>query len=258
MIFIKVTKLISIGILLYLGCLLFREPAKHFYEINFIEEVNTPILADNFNKGITPHYWNIIERGYNYNNELQYYTKENVTVENGYLTITAQKEPYKDHEYTSGLLTTQGKFEFLYGKVIFKAKPAIGQGLLSAVWLLPADDSLFPEIDIIEVLGSEPYEIWTGVHYLNPIIVTSDFNKYSKSNDGFSTYELEWNKNEIKWYIDGNLVHQTKSGVPNTPMYLLINLAVGGDWPKNPDNKDLPSDFLIDYIIIIPEKSHQK
>lgn len=89
------------------------------------------------------------------------------------------------------MINTKDKFEFLYGKIIFRAKAADGKGLLSAIWLLPADDSLLPEIDIIEVLGENNGLIWTGVHYLDSNLkLESEFVNY-KSDKDFSIYELD-------------------------------------------------------------------
>lgn len=231
-----------------------KEPPEKIYKINVVEEVTLKTLIDDFNNGINYRYWNILDRGNNYNNELQYYRTENIKFTNNFLEIEALKENYKNHNYTSGLITTKDKFAFLYGKVIVKIKPAVGKGVLSAVWLLPADDSLFPEIDMIESLGSDKRHFWTGVHYLDSsLVLRQNFVDYIVTSD-FVIYELYWSKEEIKCYVDNKLVYVTNVGIPHKKMFLNINLAIGGNWPRNPDDNMLPTKLLIDYVIIIPEK----
>ncbi|MFA6753251.1 MAG: glycoside hydrolase family 16 protein [Bacilli bacterium] len=251
MIFLKYFLLFLVILLFYV---LLKSPTDRNYKINAIEVVKANVLVEDFNNQLNTNFWNIVNRGNNYNNELQYYYHRNININNGILAIEARKEEYKGYKYTSGLINTKDKFEFLYGKIIFRAKAADGKGLLSAIWLLPADDSLLPEIDIIEVLGENNGLIWTGVHYLDSNLkLESEFVNY-KSDKDFSIYELDWDKNEIKCYVNNKLTYKTNVGIPNKKMYLIINLAVGGDWPKNPDNNIFPVSFLIDYIIIIPKE----
>jgi beta-glucanase (GH16 family) len=120
--------------------------------------------------------------------------------------------------------------------------------------LLPADDSLFPEVDIIEVLGTNDNQMWTGVHYLeSESELKSNFVNYA-SNKDFYTYEIDWNANEIKCYTNNKLTYRTDVGVPNKKMYLIINLSIGGSWAKDPDDNVFPASFFIDYIIIIPKE----
>ncbi|MDD4298333.1 MAG: glycoside hydrolase family 16 protein [Bacilli bacterium] len=231
-------------------------PPKKIYKINIIEQINDYALIEDFNDNLNNKYWSIINRGNNYNNELQYYSPQNIAIKNGILEIEAREEVIDNHQYTSGALTTKGKFEFLYGKIIFKAKPAIGQGLLTAIWLLPADDSSYPEIDIIEVLGNNPNEIWTGVHYLdNNSLLKRDFVN-NTNNHNFLIYEFQWDENEITCYMNNQLIYKTQTAIPKKKMYLVINLAVGGDWPGKPKNNILPSKFLIDYVIVIPKENN--
>lgn len=219
-----------------------------------IKMPNNNALVEDFNDEINNNYWNIVDRGNNCNNELQYYNPENVNIKDGFLEIVAKKEEFESHQYTSGMIDTKNKFEFLYGKIIFKAKPATGKGMLSAIWLLPADDSFIPEIDVIEILGSTYNGSWTGLHYLDSNSkLKSNFANYA-SNEEFNTYELDWEENEIRYYVNNQLIYITNVGVPNKKMYLIVNLSVGGNWPKNPDNNAFPTSFLIDYITIIPKE----
>ncbi len=248
----RLLKLFIFFLLVLLTSILLQSPYPRQYIINIINYQNN-ILIDDFNH-LNLNYWNIIEQGNNPNSELQYYYPNNVTVKDSNLVITAKQEPINNYNYTSGLINTKNKFEFLYGKIIFRAKIAIGQGLFSAVWLLPADNSFFPEIDIIEVIGSEPNKIWGGIHYLDNNNLISNFNTYIKANNDYAIYQLEWNEKEICWYVNGELIHQITNNIPNKKMYLIINLAIGGNWPKNPDNNILPTNLLIDYMIVIPKE----
>jgi beta-glucanase (GH16 family) len=229
-------------------------PPARIYKTNVFEEIESNALVADFSNELNSRYWNVVERGDNCNNELQYYSPKNVNIRNGFLDIEARKEIINGHQYTSGLIDTKNKYEFLYGKIIFRTKPAIGNGLVSAIWLLPADDDYLPEVDIVESLGTQNNQMWTGVHYLDPSSKQlSNFTNYP-SNKDFSTYELDWEENEIRFYVDNNLTYKTNVGVPNEKMYLIINLSVGGDWPRNPDDSILPTSFLIDYIMIIPKE----
>lgn len=251
---LKFLKYIFISLITLITYITLNNHNARLYTINILKEPGKLILLNDFKNNLDKKYWTIVEQGNNSNNELQYYTTNNVTIEDNNLSLVAQKEEVNNHDYTSGMITTKGKFEFLYGKIIFKAKPALGKGLLSAIWLLPADDSFLPEIDIIEILGEKANEVWMGTHYLENTQKYKSFNIYSKLKNDFNLYELVWAKDEIRWSINGTLVHKTRKGVPDKKMYLLINLAVGGNWPKDPANDVFPAEFLIDYIIIIPEE----
>ena len=194
-----------------------------------------------------------MDAGNNPNNELQYYSKSNIQTVNGNLNINAKKELYKNHNYTSGAINTKGKYEFQYGKITFKTKTVIGNGLFPAIWLLPSDNDRYPEIDLIEILGEKPNELWIGMHFINDNIKSAYFTNYYVDNDYF-TYEFIWTKDKIECFINNKLVYETTENIPHEKMYIIINLAVGGDWPTDVDDTSLPSSFLIDYIIVIPEE----
>ena len=237
--------------------MLFWKPAKRIYTINIFEEVKNRALAQDFNSGLDNNYWTITNTGEVFNEELQYYNPKNININNGFLELEAKKEDFEGHKYTSGSINTKGKFEFQYGKIILRAKPAYGKGLLSAIWLLPADNSLYPEIDILEALGSNN-EAWTGVHYVDSNL------KHQKNfvtipiKDEFSIYEVNWEENEISVLVDNKLIYKTNVGVPDKKMYLIINLSVGGTWLGNPDDATLPSKFLLDYVVVIPKVVDEK
>ncbi|HHW69521.1 MAG TPA: glycoside hydrolase family 16 protein [Tenericutes bacterium] len=248
-------KYICILVILLLLYTILNRPVQKNYKINIVDEGIRKVLIDDFSNGLNEKYWNIVEKGNNYNNELQYYRQNNIFVNNGILEIEAIQEEYMDHKYTSAMINTKGKFEFLYGKVIFKAKAASGSGVVSAVWLLPSDDSNLPEIDIIEILGSDNKKAWTGIHYTDhESNKLKNFIDYTIDTD-FAIYEMDWDENQIKIYENGVLRFKTEVGVPNKKMYMIINLAVGGDWAKQPVDWDLPSKLLVDYVIVIPKMS---
>jgi beta-glucanase (GH16 family) len=187
-----------------------------------------------------------------YNDGLQYYRCENVTIREGFLEIEAKKESFGEHEYTSGFISTKGKFEFRYGKIIFRAKHAYGEGLLSAISLLPADDSSYPLLEIFGAFGKED-KIWSGIHDSEDDSFHQSNRIWNSKKDEFFLYEFNWDENEISLFMDNELVYKTDRNVPNNDMFLVIDLTVGGDWAGKPIDSDLPSKFLLDNIIIIPK-----
>jgi len=205
------------------------------------------------------------------NNELQYYTNrtENVKVENGSLLITAKKESYNGASYTSARLLTKGKFEQAYGRFEARIRLPYGQGMWPAFWLLGADCGdgtdgtlVWPacgEIDIMENRGSEPTTVSSAVHgpgYSggNPISKS-----YSLKNNRFDTefhvFGIEWDPEFINFYVDDVLYNQitpsdvTGDWVFDHPFYIIINLAVGGNFGGAPDSETVfPQYMLVDYV----------
>lgn len=209
------------------------------------------------------------------NNELQEYTdsKDNIFVRDGKLVLKAVKtqKDGKDY-YTSGKVTTQNKKMFKYGKFEIKAKTPKGQGLWPALWMMPNDESLYGqwprcgEIDIMEVLGHEPEKAYGTIHYGDPHEEKQGTYKLENSSfaDDYHVYGLEWEPGEMRFYIDGNLYNtvndwftkvegsdeKTFPAPFDQPFYLQCNLAVGGNWPGNPDattnfdNAELDVDYI--------------
>jgi beta-glucanase (GH16 family) len=227
----------------------FKKPAEKKYNINVIKSSESNVLVEDFNNNLDKNYWNIIDNVKN--NKLQYNSK-NVNVKNSLLEIEAKKENNNEYEYTSGLINTKGKFEFQYGKIIFRAKPASGEKILSAVYLLPADDSLLPEIDIINALGNN--QVWTGINYLDSNLKEQQKISNNQIQNEFSIYEMDWNKEGIRVYKDNKLIFETTTNVPDKKMYLKIDLTVDENWTGILDDSNLSSTLLLDYIIIIPEE----
>ncbi|MBV9430395.1 MAG: glycoside hydrolase family 16 protein [Hyphomicrobiales bacterium] len=179
-------------------------------------------------------------------------------IADGALEIIADKAPEDivpriwNYRYTSGLITTQRSFSQLYGVFEVRARMPRGQGLWPAFWLLPTDRSWPPEIDVLEILGNQPTVLHTNAHsnasgkHTDAAAVV----QVPDSSAAFHTYSVDWEKDEIKWYFDG--VEVARAPTPadmNKPMYLLANLAVGGNWPGDPDSSThFPAAFAIKWI----------
>jgi beta-glucanase (GH16 family) len=208
------------------------------------------------------------------NNELQTYTdrRTNSWIENGRLVITARKEPFagsdnRRREYTSARLKTQGRFSWTYGRFEARMKLPRGQGIWPAFWMLGTNitSAGWPacgEIDILENIGREPRTIHGTVHgpgYSGGDGIgreTSLPDDAEFAND-FHLYAVEWTTNRIRWSLDNRVYFTvTPASLPagrtwvfNAPQFLLLNLAVGGNWPGNPDATTLfPQRYEIDYV----------
>ena len=214
------------------------------------------------------------------NNELQFYTDSdsNSYVENGNLTLKAQVVPQGIGSskglryYSSARLRTYGKGDWKYGRIEVKAKVASGQGIWPAIWMLPTD-WLFGgwpssgEIDIMEHVGYDLGVVHGSVHteaYNHKINTQrSSARKIANVDTEFHVYSIIWDKDKISFFIDDVqyfLFENDQQGNYKTwpfdqRFHLLINIAVGGDWPGNPDNStNFPRKMLVDYVRVY-EKS---
>lgn len=218
------------------------------------------------------------------NNELQEYTtsEENVFVKDGHLTLKAIKSKMENgHDYyTSGKIKGQNKSDFLYGKVVISAKVPEGQGLWPALWMMPTDEGKYGqwpkcgEIDIMETLGHQPEIAYGTLHYGEPHgeqqgTVTLEGTSFAED---YHEYSIEWEPGEIRWYIDGELYHTANDwftavqGEDDKPypapfdqtFFIQMNLAVGGNWPGNPDDTtDFDNaEFWIDYVRVYQKPSY--
>lgn len=208
------------------------------------------------------------------NNELQYYTDrpENSYIENGQLVIKAIKEVYTGPEgtrdYTSARLRTKNKGDWKYGRYEIRAKLPFGQGMWPAIWMLPTDWiyggwAASGEIDIMELLGQEPNKVYGTLHYggtwpANVHTGTSYTLASGNFSEDFHLFALEWDTTAFRWYVDGTLYQtQTRWNSSNGPypapfdqrFHLLLNVAVGGNWPGNPDDTtQFPQTMTVDYV----------
>jgi beta-glucanase (GH16 family) len=208
------------------------------------------------------------------NNEQQWYTEQNATVADGFLTITAREESVEPGwNFTSARLRTLRKGDWTYGRIEMRAKMPLGKGLWSAFWMLPTDGlyggwAASGEIDIVEYLGSEPDEIFGTIHYggewpANTFSGTPYRLPSGNFHEDFHLFAIEWEEGEIRWYVD-DVHYGTKTdwysagGDFPAPFdrrfHLLLNLAVGGNLPGAPDaNTQFPQDYVIDYVRVYQE-----
>ena len=202
------------------------------------------------------------------NNELEWYMPANIKVSDGYLQLTARPENVKGYKgrtfkYTSGMVTTgrdyselprPPRFSFQYGLVEIRAKLPGGKGIWPALWLLPSSRKSKPEIDIMEVLGDAPKRLEMHYHYIDVTgkeLSTGQAAKTADLTKDWHVYGLRWAPDAIVWYLDGveKWRYSNAANISREDMYLLMNLAVGGNWPGAPDKKTrFPAEFLIDYV----------
>jgi beta-glucanase (GH16 family) len=234
------------------------------------------VWSDEFNgTTIDPSNWGYDIGGSGWgNNELQYYTdrSDNAYLNQGNLVIEAKRENFGGKNYTSARLLTKNKRDFLFGRIEIRAKLPKGQGIWPALWSLGKniDQVGWPacgEIDIMEVVGHEPNKSYGTVHYA-PSIGAYNYisNNYTLTSgdfsDDFHIFSVEWENNQIKFYVDNNLFatlnNSTITGnYPfNNPFFLIFNVAVGGNWPGSPDaNTIFPQKMLIDYVRVYQPES---
>ncbi len=180
-----------------------------------------------------------------------------------------QQGPYAGPPaYTSGLITSYDAFKFVNGYAEIRAKVPAGDGLWPAFWLLHAYYvGPQPEIDIMEILGESPQTSYHTFHRsdtngapLKDEYISTNSTTTNGYADDFHTYGVRWNPGEITWYVDGVVVDTyTEPGYNENDayqlMYVLANLAVGGNFNSQPvDESALPAHYEIDYIRVYQEK----
>ncbi len=197
--------------------------------------------------------WRVENADLDKNAEWQYYSPDEVYLENGFLVLRSQKRDKEKRNYTSGLVETKDRFTQTYGRFEIRAKLPRGQGIWPAIWLMNAVGKWPPEIDIVEMLGQEPDKVYMTNHfgtYPNNQLEGAPYVGLDFSKD-FHTFTLEWEPEELRWYIDGVKRFSTKKNVPNVPFYIILNTAVGGNWPGYPDETtQFPQFHLIDYVAV--------
>lgn len=210
------------------------------------------------------------------NNELQYYTDrtDNALVSDGTLKIIARKETplyLGEHQYTSSRMVTKNKGDWRYGRLDIRAKLPTGQGLWPAIWMLPTDNVYggWPrsgEIDIMENIGSEPDKVFGTLHYGH------DFWRFTSRelikeegpsfHDEFHVYSVLWNESCIQMIVDGEPYGEPFSRSTTLPttwpfdqdFHLLLNVAVGGNLPGNPNGfTTFPQELEVDYVRVFQE-----
>ena len=208
------------------------------------------------------------------NNELEYYTNrsENAYVSDGLLHIVAQRQTVGSYNYTSARMKTQGHFAKTYGRFEFRARLPAGIGFWPALWLLGTNITTvgWPacgEIDVMENNGNVLTNVQGTIHYANAstnhlqaTAVLALPNYGSVTN--FHTYRFDWSTNLVRWYVDGLLYEtQTNWSSPigpypapfNRPFFIIMNLAVGGNYVDNPsvatiNSNTFPAEMQVDYV----------
>jgi beta-glucanase (GH16 family) len=210
------------------------------------------------------------EVGFIRNNELQYYANqrpENAIVMNGNLLIIARKESYESADYTSASLITYGKRSWTYGKIEARIKLTNGQGLWPAFWTLGQNiyQVGWPEcgeIDIMEHINNVDL-IFGTLHWLNGEHISSGGSSSCNVNI-FHNYGVEWDKESIKWFLDGEKYYEVtiKDNINSTeefhlPHYIIMNMAIGGAWPGPPDvTTSFPDTMFVDYVRVFQKTSN--
>jgi beta-glucanase (GH16 family) len=215
------------------------------------------------------------------NQELEYYTsrRENAHIFDGSLVIEARREEYAGADgvkrnYTSARIKTAGKFSQNYGRFEARIKIPSGQGMWPAFWMLgdDIDKAGWPacgEIDIMENIGKEPSTIHGSIHgpgYTGGDGIEAPYKLPATRRfaDDFHVFAVEWEPNAIRFYVDDDLyVTRSRSDlrpgwkwVFDHPFFLILNLAVGGDWPGNPDAATvIPQTMLVDYVRVYQRSS---
>jgi beta-glucanase (GH16 family) len=271
-----------IGALLLLLLLMSLTADAAEWKLVWSDEFDKPGLPDSARWGY--------ETGFIRNNEKQFYTqarKANARVENGMLVIEARKEKYdvanlgptdrpnrergtaRGHanaDYTSASLTTRGKAAWTYGRIEVRAKLPAGRGTWPAIWTLGTniDQVGWPrcgEIDIMEFVGYEPGVVHANIHTkkYNHVMDTGKGNKLSipDASKTFHVYAVEWDAQKMDFLVDARKYFTfrnegTDAGAwpYDKDQYLILNLAIGGDWGgrKGVDDKIFPQRYEIDYV----------
>ncbi|XP_055337190.1 glucan endo-1,3-beta-glucosidase A1-like [Paramacrobiotus metropolitanus] len=235
----------------------------HFHGAECLQYVQ--VFRDDFtpNHAIDGSKWNVITKPSTVNEELQHYVYDDVWQEHGFIFLRGQRRSWGGRQYTSGRVDTQNKFQFLYGEVEWRAKLPLGKGMWPALWLLhfqcppasPCPGTWPPEIDVMEFRGDIPNKVTTTVHfgrYPNNGHDGRDFWGPDFTAD-FHNYKVIWDPNQIVWFVDGQEVFKVTDAnkIPHEPMYLIMNLAVGGWFGGNPDGSTpFPAHFIIDWVTV--------
>ncbi len=230
------------------------------------------VLDENFDGGTldgsrwnTCHWWDKEGCTIASNNELEWYRPEQVAVADGTLRLTAAPNRFdasdgNSYDFTSGMVTTgptpdddDAKVAITYGTVEARFRAPAGRGLWPAIWLLPASKESRPEIDLLEMIGQDPSELILHYHPKDRD-ADSPSKRVRVSNpdlaEDWHTVGVIWTPGKLVYTLDGKPIWTvTGQQVPSEPMYLVMNLAVGGAYPGPPDaSTAFPATFEIDYV----------
>jgi beta-glucanase (GH16 family) len=208
------------------------------------------------------------------NNELEYYTSRtnNAFVSNGLLHIVARSESFGGASYTSARIKSQGLFSLKYGRIEWRAQLPYGVGFWPALWLLGTNISTsgigWPgcgEFDVMENKGTNVFNVQASIHSGSDGTAIYNFTDGAATTN-FHSYTLDWTTNAILFYVDGHLYEtqmswgsSTTNAYPfpfNQPFFLLMNMAIGGNYLGNPSPSTInagtvfPGEMLLDYLRI--------
>jgi O-antigen/teichoic acid export membrane protein len=248
-----------------------HQDPKSGMRLVFAEEFDRLRLIDDRDGGVWEPAYPWGARSNTDNHELEYYVDPRsgreaeplkyitpFKVKNGILSLSALKAEADQLKaahglpYLSGMLNTSKSFSFTYGYVEMRARLPHGGGLWPALWLLPLHGGWPPEIDVMEEIGSRTDRYYGSVHSLrngtrSETVIPIDTVDLAKN---YNTFGMKWDTQSIDWFLNGLKVATapTPSDI-STPMYLLLNLAIGGNWAGQPDeNTVFPAHFDVDYI----------
>lgn len=227
----------------------------------------TTLDADVWN---TCHWWDDGGCTIATNDELEWYLPEQVRVRDGTLMLTAEKRTTVGGDgtsfpYTSGMVSTgppewqaEPKVAFTYGIVEVRFRAPLGAGLWPAIWLLPASQESKPEIDLFEAVGQRPQRVGMYFHPRSGSESETSFTHFDlpagEDLGDTHTVRLQWSRELLEFFFDEEKVWEVAGEqVPDEPMYLVINLAVGGSYGGTPDPSAFPASFEIDYVRIWSE-----
>ncbi len=218
--------------------------------------------------GIDANKWRVEDVHIIKNNELQYYAPDEAYLDNGDLVLRSRARSYwgfdtngnwNQYDYTSGLVDTRGRFAFTYGKVEIRAQLPGTQGMWPAHWMLADAGGWPPEVDIMEMVGFNPFQVHMSNHWgpLGPNgeppweTGRSESGTYGGPDftQDYHTFGIEWFPDRIQYHVDGVQRFAATGTIPDVPMYLILNTAVGGFWPGPPDATTVfPQHHRIDYV----------
>jgi beta-glucanase (GH16 family) len=241
----------------------------HVWKLVWSDEFNGPDGSS-----VDPSKWVVETGGKGWgNHELEYYTDRpgNLFLKGGDLVIHGLAEKYTGPDgitrsYTSARLKTLGKFSQTYGRFEARIKVPFGQGMWPAFWMLGDDIEKvgWPacgEIDIMENIGKEPSIVHGSIHgpgYIGDVGIEAPYNLP----DG-QRFAVEWTPDSISFYVDKTMyVKRTRADLKpgwkwvfDKPFFVILNLAIGGDWPGSPDaSTKFPADMLVDYVRVYQQE----
>ncbi len=202
------------------------------------------------------------------NNEQQFYRRENTEVKDGFLIITAKREQVGGKNFTSSRIKTQAKKNFQYGRIDIRAAMPRGQGIWPALWMLGESITTvgWPacgEIDIMEMIGGaatgRDNTVHGTLHWDNNGSYSYRGGKKTLTDgailaDNFHVYSIIWDEAKITWLLDDVIYHEQDISPSSMdefrePFFFIFNLAVGGNWPGNPDSSTVfPQQLAVDYV----------